>query len=99
MRKVVSKSRVSQDLCLHAAQCIGFDTAHQVSGLTVFIYPSMPMLHETFQNRVLLLVDGDIVLEIPALSFTTVGCIHQLLFRLGCHIINIVWAQEMIHQG
>ena len=98
-RKVLLKSRVSQDLCLHAVQCIGFDTAHQVLGLTAFIYPSMPMLHKILQNRVLLLVDGDIALEIPAPSFTTVGHIHQLLFRLGLHIIDVVQPQEMIHQG
>ena len=95
-RKVISECRVCQDLRLDAIQGIGFDTAYQVSGLAAFVYTCMPMLHKTFQNRVLLLVDSDIAFEIPAPSLTTIGCIHELLFHLRHHIIDIVWAQEMI---
>ena len=97
MRKVISECCVCQDLLLDAIQGIGFDTAHQVLGLAAFVYTCMPMLHETFQNRVLLLVDGDIAFEIPAPSLTTICRIHEHLFHLRRHIIDIVWAQVMIY--
>ena len=65
-RKIISECRVCQDLHLDSIQGIGFDTGHQVLGLAAFIYTCMPMLHETFQNRVLLLVNGDIAFKIES---------------------------------
>ena len=97
MQKIVSECHVCQDLRLDAIQGVGFDTAHQVWGLAVFVHTCMPMLHETFQNRVLLLVDGDIAFEIPVPSLTTIGCIHERLLCLRRHIVDVVWAQVMIY--
>ena len=53
------------------------------------------MIDQTFQHRVLLLVDVDVTFEIPTMLLPVVDCRLKLILSCSRHVVDIVRSEEV----
>ena len=58
----------------------------------------MPMFIETFKYVVLTLLYFNVAFKADPLTFTRLMCGDEEPFGLTCHIIYIIWSQEIVSQ-
>ena len=68
----------------------------QMSDLGPGINPHMPMFLETFKDVVLILLNFHVALKVEPLTFTRLMHGNEEPFGLTCHVIHIIWSQEMV---
>lgn len=54
------------------------------------------MLDKALHDGVLLFVTVDVSLEVPPVSLSVVHGVLALVFRKRCHIVGIVWSEEVL---
>ena len=74
------------------------DTLNKMSDLGPGINPHMLMLLEPFKDVVLILLNFHVVFKVEPLTFTRVMSGGEETFNLTCHVIHIIWSQEMVPQ-
>ena len=95
---ISSEGSSRHDLSLDCIKLIYLDTLNQLSELLPGINPHMPMFLDPFKDVVLILLNFHVAFKVEPLTFTRVIRGDEDTFGLTCHVIHIIWSQEMVPQ-
>ena len=73
-----------------------FDPVQQVTDFRSWIYASVPVFDEAFRDGVLMFVNIHILLKIPMTLLSIIDSRFKLVLRHGYHVVDVVWAEEML---
>ena len=99
-RSIIISLKVSSrhDLILDCVKPSYIDTLNQMSVSGPRINPHMTMFHDTFKYVVLILLYFHVAFKVQQHTFTRGMRGNKEPFGLTCHVVYIIWSQEMVSQ-
>ena len=94
--EIASELLIGHDMSFHSIKLIRLDPIKKEFDLGPGVNSSIAMFDKAFHDRMLLLVNVYMTFEVPMALLTVIDRVLQLVLGLCCHVINIVWTEEML---